>query len=260
MSSPGDVRPPLDAHHHDDRPTDLRQVLPGDGFARDRFVAGDDRYCPGVTAVRDRHAGGRGSGDGRAHARHHLVGHAGGGERIDLFAATAEQVGIAALQPDDRAPRPAERDEQVVDDALHVTAARALPDIDPLGCRRRQGEDALGHEAVVQHHLGRGQDAGRLQGQQLRITRAGADEEDRHLITDTDSDADTDSTRTGYGQFPTKAIGIQCRGSRRPGTRPAQTSSEIRSRISPQRRPAPEIRPPAATKAADVLGDDAVAS
>ena len=46
----------------------------------------------------------------------------------------------------------------------------------------------------MQHHLGRRQDAGRLQGQQLRITRAGADEEDRHLITD------PTTTRTRHGQ------------------------------------------------------------
>ena len=102
------------------------------------------------------------------------------GQRLRFLAAAAEQEGIAALQPDDPAAAARQTDQQGVDLRLrHMMVARDLAGEDPHGSGRDQRQDRLGDKLVVDNHIGRLQDAQRLQRQQLRVTRAGADEVDR---------------------------------------------------------------------------------
>ena len=61
-----------------------------------------------------------------------------------------------------------------------VTLPGALPDADPLGVRRRQVEQRLDRQPVVHDDVGPAQHLVAAHGEQARIARPGADEEDGH--------------------------------------------------------------------------------
>jgi hypothetical protein len=96
-----------------------------------------------------------------------------------LLAAPAEDEGIPALQPNDLEPLKGQADDQAIDVVLRQgVAALALGDIDQLRRGRRQGEDPVGDQAVMDHHLGGGDDPRGLDGQQVRIARTCAHQPD----------------------------------------------------------------------------------
>ena len=79
-----------------------------------------------------------GHGDRRRDTGHHLELDAGGGEGLGLLASTAEDEGVAALEPHDAASGAALLHEHGVDLRLVHGIAGPLADVDPL--RPRGGE------------------------------------------------------------------------------------------------------------------------
>jgi hypothetical protein len=105
---------------------------------------------------------------------------AGGVERRDLLAATAEDERIAAFQPHHMLRFGAEMDKQVIDLFLpERMAARGLADGNARGAFGRDSEDRLRDETVVNNHVGLGQRLHGFQGEQFRIAGTGADK--RHM-------------------------------------------------------------------------------
>ena len=79
------------------------------------------------------------------------------------------------------AGRPAAVDEQPLDVLLRQgDVAGCLADVDALGRRRRQVEQARHRQPVVDDHVGRGEHLGGTHGEQPGITGSGADEEHGH--------------------------------------------------------------------------------
>ena len=96
-----------DAHQEDERVDARREMRPVDAgvVLRGIFVAGDDGERRREPAVRHRDARVRGRGDGRRDAGDDLERDAGGGQRLRLLAAAAEDERVAALQPHDALAR-----------------------------------------------------------------------------------------------------------------------------------------------------------
>src|SRR5581483_10950059 len=95
-----------------------------------------------------------------------------------LFAAAAEDEGIAALQPDHGLAGSGAGYEQLVDLPLrHAVPALGFADRDQLGLAARMIEHALAHQPVVEDDIGRFQRAYRLHSEKLGVSGAGANEE-----------------------------------------------------------------------------------
>ena len=143
-------------------------------------MAGGEDYARCAVAVGQRAANGSGRGKGGGDAGNNLKWNAGFGQRGHLFGGAAEDKRIAALEADDAAAGAGVLDHQRVDfflrDGLH---AAALAHIDDLGGGRRQIKNRLRNKVVVQNEVGGLNEAQRLDGQQLRVTGAGADQIDR---------------------------------------------------------------------------------
>ena len=104
-------------------------------------------------------------------------GDAGLEQRLDLLAAAAEDQRVAALEPDHALTELAAPHQERVDLGLaHEVAGPLLADIDQLGRRVGQAEDAGADQPVVDHDLGLAQQARGLEGQQLGVAGAGADQ------------------------------------------------------------------------------------
>jgi len=98
-------------------------------------------------------------------ARHHLEGHAVLREGLDLLAAAAEHEGVAALEPQHPPALLRQAHHQRVDRLLAVGVVVALlAHVDALDLGRQQLHDRLGHQVVVQHHVGLLHQAQRAQG------------------------------------------------------------------------------------------------
>ena len=148
----------------------------------DLVVAGDDGEDGGDTAVRERDAGECGHRDRAGDARHDLdldtlqlaVG--------ELFRAAAEDVGVAALQPDDLLALACELDEEGVDGVLrHGVVSGELADVDDLRAQLDTvGREAVEHsacaEAVRDDHVGLLERAEPAHREEPRIAGPGADE------------------------------------------------------------------------------------
>ena len=91
-----DLTNEVDAHEDDQR-FGLAHLAPIDGA---RVMAGNEGHQLGVIAMRERNAGVGRDAQRRGNARHHFKRNARRGQRLDLFAATAENKRIAALEPD----------------------------------------------------------------------------------------------------------------------------------------------------------------
>ena len=112
----------------------------------------------------------------RGDARHHFVFHAVRAQVRDLLAAAAEHEGIAALEPHHALAGARALHHQVVDALLlHPMPARLLADRDALGIAARQRQHRIGHQLVVQDHVGGLQAPQRVQGEQAGVARPGAD-------------------------------------------------------------------------------------
>ena len=113
------------------------------------------------------------------HARHDAERHAGCGQRQRLLAAAPEHQGIAALEPHDAQTLARELDQALVDLELPRALAPG-PLADRLEARRRaaQRQDLRRHQRIVQDHVGLLERVQRVQGEQARIARPGADQPD----------------------------------------------------------------------------------
>ena len=96
-------------------------------------------------------------------------------QHFEFFAAAAEHEGIAALQPHHALAGRGVFDQQVMDACLGgvVVAADALADLDQLGVAMRQRQHIGADQAVVEDHVGLGERARGMQGEQARIAGAG---------------------------------------------------------------------------------------
>ena len=111
--------------------------------------------------------------DGR-NARHHFKWNLRRRQSLCFLAAATENVGIAALEPDDAFARARPGDEQRGDFVLrhrHVFSAR-----DEFGGRRREAEQGGIDERVVEHHVGVPEQFRAAQREQPRVARTGPDE------------------------------------------------------------------------------------
>ena len=108
---------------------------------------------------------------------HDRTGDAGSAQRFDLFAAAAEDEGIAALQPYRALACLCSVNQQMVDRIL-ADAGLADPaaDRNPRGVATDAIENFRRHQFVVENDIGILQGAQRLDGEQIRIARTGADQ------------------------------------------------------------------------------------
>ena len=168
-----------DAHEEDERVDTRRQPIPADiALALRRvLVARDDGKRRRNAAVRDGNARVSRHRDGGRDARHDLKRQAVLLEQQTLFAAAAEDEGIAALEAHDCLALFRLVDEQLIDvRLLHRVVARRLADVDELGITRRPAEDAIIREAVVDNNLGALQAVDCLEADEAVVPRTSPDQ------------------------------------------------------------------------------------
>ena len=119
----------------------------------------------------------RGGAEACGNAGDHRIGDAGGAQRFDLLAAAAEDEGIAALQPHRALAGFRRLDQQLVDRILaDAGLADAAADRNARGVAADAIENFGRHQFVVENDVGVLQRAQRLDGEQIRIARPGADQ------------------------------------------------------------------------------------
>jgi hypothetical protein len=140
-------------------------------------MPGDELAGLGVVAMRQRNARIRCAAGGRRDARHDLERDAGCRQLVDLLAATPEDEGIAALEPQHTLALAGEAHQQLVDVLLRQgVPAALLADVDHLGVAPHQFQHPRRDQAVVEHHIRLLHQAQGTEGQQVRITRPAADQ------------------------------------------------------------------------------------
>ena len=117
--------------------------------------------------------------DRGGYAGHDAERHVGRDKREGLFATAPEQERIAALQAQDAFSLACQGDQAGGDiGLLWRWFAAAFTGIDQLGARRRERQNLVADERVVDHDIRRLQGMQRAHGQQGRITRPGPHEPD----------------------------------------------------------------------------------
>ena len=142
-------------------------------------VAGDEGDGGGVLAMGERHAGVGGDAERRGDAGDDLERNAGIGQRLGLFAAAAEDERVAAFEADHGEAAARALDQHGADLVLRERVGGfLLADVEALGVRRRERQERVGGEVVVEDGVGLLEDAAAFEGEQFGIARAGADEVD----------------------------------------------------------------------------------
>ncbi len=142
-----------------------------------RHVAGDEGDGVIDVAVGDRDAGIAEAADAGGDARHQTEGDARIDQRQRLFAAAAEDEGVAALQAQHALAGPRQFDEARRDVALlRARLAAALAGILKLRPRPCELQNGFVDQRVVDHDVGLLQRVERVERQQARIARPGADQ------------------------------------------------------------------------------------
>ena len=146
-------------------------------------MAGDELHPAGVAPVGQRDLQlGRGAERGRD-PRYDLHRNAGGTAGGKLLGGAAEHHGIAALEAHHTLAVARQTHHQAIDVVLPAGGTAAgLADQHAPRLAPRQLEDLRADQPVVEDDVGRLQGAERLEGEQLRIARPGADEGDRSAI------------------------------------------------------------------------------
>ena len=140
-------------------------------------VAGDKHHAMRMLAVRQRHAQAGDSGQTGGDAVDDRDFDAGGLQMLALFAATAEDERVAAFETDHVLPIARGRDHEFLDEVLRRgLAAAAFADVDDACTGRRKSNDLVTHQVIDQEHGGCLDGLERFEREQLRITRAGADQ------------------------------------------------------------------------------------
>ncbi|CDK98615.1 protein of unknown function [Magnetospirillum gryphiswaldense MSR-1 v2] len=138
-------------------------------------MPGQQTQALGDAAMGQRNAGGCGAAGGGGDTGHHLEGDARFGQGLGLFTAATEDIGIAALEAHYPMPGLAQADQDGVDFLLrHRMAPGFLAHIDAQASGRQQVKHGIGDQTVEHRHIGGGDQARRLQGQQFRVAGAGA--------------------------------------------------------------------------------------
>ena len=181
----GDQREVADAHVEDERAGEAGQGVPVEHrlLLAGILVAGDEgdggrsiAVCHGDARVGRR-------GHARRHARHDLEGDARGRQRLGLLAPAAEHEGVASLEAYDPAAGAAELHEQGVEVVLlHRRRARLLADVSELRLGARPFEGPRRDEAVVEDHVGRGDQLERAPRHEAGVARPGAHEIDHAAV------------------------------------------------------------------------------
>ena len=165
-----------DAHQDHNRPAEPGQV--GEFLLRQRCMAGNHREHVADFAVRDRDSGGSRDGDGARDAGDHPDGHTGFHARGNFLAAAAEDVRVAALEPDHVLSGLGGPDHQFLDAGLaDLMVAGLLADVDEV-CRGQCGQLLVGGEPVVEHDVGVPQRRHSRDREQLGGARAAAHQGD----------------------------------------------------------------------------------
>ena len=139
-------------------------------------VTGDDGERRADTTMRHRDACCCRSRDDRRDTGHDLEVEACRSEGEGLLATTSEHERIAAFEPHDVSTAAAELHQQLVDQLLRHGCARALADVDHLGVGSGEREHSGADQRVVHDDVGVLQSAQPTNGQELRVTRTGADQ------------------------------------------------------------------------------------
>jgi len=128
----------------------VANIVPDGPAAKAGFQPGDV-----VVAVRDGNAGVSGSRDSRTNAGNDLERDARGVQRLRLFAAATEDERIAALEAYDALTVSCLFDHQARDLVLrHGLHSAALSHEDSLAMRRRQRQDRIADQGIVEQHVG----------------------------------------------------------------------------------------------------------
>ena len=150
---------------------DWRALLAG------RLMIGDDHDSRRFPPIGERDAERRGSGDACGDSGDDFERHAGGFERVNFLGQASEDSRVAALQANDFQAAARGFDHARVDFGLgRAFGAVALADARDFGLRRGQRKDRWGHEIVMQNHGGASDEPLGLDGQQVRVAGAGADQ------------------------------------------------------------------------------------
>ena len=172
-----DQRQSFGAHVNDDGLARPRQHLPVERERAVLCVAGDEHAGLRMVAMGERDAGTRRAAQRRGDAGHDLDRDVSRHQRLELLAAATEHEGVAALQAHHALAGARQRDQAIVDLRLrHAVVRAALADVEALGVTTRQGQHFLRHQPVIDHDIGALQQAMGLQGQEIGIARAGADQ------------------------------------------------------------------------------------
>ena len=180
----GDERGAVGGQHADPHVDHRGLVGPRQGLPVERRLAGaavasGEHHRLGVVAVGQRDAGVGAGPAGGGDAGHHLEGHAGLEQLLELLAATPEDERVAALQAHHLAALPGQAHQQPVDLFLgQGVVAGLLADVDHLGAAAGKLQHAIAHQVIDHQRVGLPDQAGGAQGEQLRVAGAGADQGD----------------------------------------------------------------------------------
>src|SRR6201998_1556716 len=120
----------------------------------DRRVAAHQCHAVREAAMREGYVGARSGAERRRNSGNDAPGDTGGGQGLELLAAAAEDVTVAALQASDPLARAAEADHELIDVRLLRLVAAFLADEHTLGVAARSLEDRIRHQPVIQDHVG----------------------------------------------------------------------------------------------------------
>jgi hypothetical protein len=177
----GDPRQRLHAHVEDQGPGEARQrlVVEGRVLLLGVLVPGDEGDGGGIVAVGDRDAGVGWGGDPGRHSGNHFERDARRGQCLCLFAASAEDERITALQPDDELALSGALHQQLIDSLLRdARGAGLLPDVEQFGVGPGSHQNVVRDEAIVDDHVGRDDQLEGPRRDQPRISRTRADQKD----------------------------------------------------------------------------------
>jgi len=174
-----DLRPVGHAHEHHQRAVEPGQRLPvHPGGPAGAHLAGHDGDRRRQASVRHRDPGVGRHRRGRGHPGDDLPGHPGPGEGFGLFSAAPEEEGVTTLQAHHHTTRLSVLSQEGVD--LPLTVGAGGPRRDEQRPGWSEPEQRRIDEAVVDDHVGPGQDVSAATGEQTGIARARPHQVDGH--------------------------------------------------------------------------------
>ena len=147
-------------------------------------MASDDSDTRRKIAVSERDAGVGGHGISRGYPWDHFEGDARGGQHLRLFAAPAEDEGVAAFEAHHALAFARLGQQQRIQLRLRDAAGTVVfAAVDDLSSGRRVAEQFAVDQAVIDHHFGAAQEFRTMQGEQPSVTGTGAHQIDDAAAT-----------------------------------------------------------------------------